>query len=98
MPACCYILYSPMLNKYYIGATQSEISSRISKHNYHLYGNHRYTATTEDWELFLSIEVEEYSHAIRIERKIKSMKSKVYIQNLKKYPEMLEKLVEITST
>ncbi len=97
MPASCYILYSSLLNRYYIGATQKEIKFRIDKHNFRSYGNHRFTATTDDWELFLSIEVEDYSHAIRIERKIKSMKSKVYIQNLKNYPEMRTRLVEETS-
>jgi hypothetical protein len=28
-----------------------------------------------------------------VERKIKSMKSSIYIQNLKKYPELVQKIV-----
>ncbi len=98
MSATCYILHSPTLNKFYIGATQSELDSRIEKHNDHSYGNHRFTAQVNDWELFLELEVKDYAQAIRIERKIKSMKSKIYIQNLKKYPELREKLVKETST
>jgi putative endonuclease len=89
---CCYIIYSANLNKFYIGACQESISERIKKHNEHAYGTHRFTAATDDWDIFLRIEANDYSQAIRIERKIKSMKSKVYIQNLKKYPEIVEKL------
>ena len=92
----CYILFSDKLNKFYIGATQEAIEARILKHNLKLYGNHRFTATAEDWQLFLFIPANDYSMAIRIERKIKSMKSSKYIENLKKYPELLEKLVNIT--
>jgi len=45
---------------------------------------------------FLNIPVHDYAHAIRIERKIKSMKSSRYIRNLKKYPELVEKIVQNT--
>jgi putative endonuclease len=40
----------------------------------------------------------DYAHAIRMERKIKSMKSKAFIQNLKKYPELRQKTIDTTST
>ena len=66
------------------------------KHNNHSYGSHRFTAKAEDWKLFIKIEVQEYSHAIRLERKIKSMKSSRYIRNLKKYPELVEKIIAET--
>ncbi len=52
MPATCYILHSPTLNKFYIGVTQSELDSRIKKHNEHSYGNHRFTAQANDWETY----------------------------------------------
>ena len=81
----CYILYSKTLNRYYVGATQSSIKERIIKHNEKFYGNNKFTATTNDWELFLSIEVLTYTHALRIEKAIKKMKSSVYIKNLEKY-------------
>ena len=97
MSANCYILHSSSLNRFYIGATQDSIDSRIEKHNKHSHGNHRFTAAANDWKLYLSIVVSDYAHAIRIERKIKSMKSSNYIRNLKKYPEMLEKLIKQTS-
>lgn len=89
---CCYIIHSDKLDKFYIGACQESILERIEKHNEHTYGNHRFTSAAADWTLFLRIDATDYSQAIRIERKIKSMKSKVYIQNHKKYPDLIEKL------
>lgn len=89
---CCYILYSPSLDKFYTGACQESLSERIAKHNAHAYGNHRFTAAANDWELFLRIDAIDYTHAIRIERKIKAMKSKIFIQNLVKHPELIQKV------
>jgi len=88
MSAACYILYSVSLDKYYIGATAHDIDIRIIKHNSSFYGTSKYTSKTNDWELFLVIETLDYSHALRIEAKIKKMKSKIYILNLNKYEEM----------
>lgn len=51
------------------------------------------TAKYDDWELFFRIENLEIGVAKKIEAHIKRMKSKIYIQNLTKYPEMVEKLV-----
>ena len=97
MTPSCYILYSPSLNKFYIGATHDSADNRLLKHNNHTYGKHRYTANADDWELFLQIDVAEYAHAIRLERKIKAMKSSKYIKNLKRFPEMRNKIIINTS-
>ena len=91
---CCYILFSEKLKSHYIGASHDDLQTRIVKHNSHEYGDHRYTAKADDWQLVLSIESETYSQAIRIEKHIKNMKSSVYIGNLIKYPEMVLKLKE----
>ena len=93
----CYILYSQNLGRFYTGATHTTVSERLLKHNTGAYGKQRFTAASNDWELFLNIPVHDYAHAIRIERKIKSMKSSRYIRNLKKYPELIEKIVRNTS-
>ncbi|HQO49162.1 MAG TPA: hypothetical protein PK939_01950 [Bacteroidales bacterium] len=76
---------------------REDLPGRILHHNAHLYGNHRFTAAASDWELFLAIPVKDYSHAIRLERLIKAMKSAKYIRNLKKYPALVEKIVNETS-
>jgi len=92
----CYILYSPILDRFYIGATNDAIENRISKHNNQYYGTDKFTAQTNDWQEFLTIESTDFKHALRIEKYIKKMKSRVYIYNLKKYPELMQKLVNNT--
>jgi putative endonuclease len=46
------------------------------------------------WRYFHVIETPNKSIAIKIEKHIKRMKSKSYIINLTKYPEMSEKLLK----
>jgi len=89
----CYILFSEKLNKFYIGVTQNDLEQRILKHNMATYGKNRFTATANDWKIFLFIKTDNYPHAIRIERKIKAMKSTQYIKNLKEFPEMMDKII-----
>ncbi len=91
--SCCYILFSPSLQSSYIGITQLEINNRLEKHTLHLYGI-KYTSKTNDWEVFLEISCSNISQSIKIEKHLKSMKSKVYIENLKKYPEMIQKILD----
>jgi putative endonuclease len=93
---CCYIIYSERLQKFYTGLCQELLVERINKHNNHDYGLNSYTSAANDWQLVLKIEVETVSHARRLELKIKSMKSSVYIRNLIKYPEMIEKIIQET--
>ena len=46
----------------------------------------------EDWELYHSIDELAYKQARSIETHLKKMKSKTYIYNLTKYPEIIERL------
>ena len=89
----CYIIYSPSFDAYYIGITHETAEERIKKHNSKHYGS-KFTAFTNDWILFISIECEKISQAMAIEKHIKKMKSRVYIQNLKTYPDIIEKLLK----
>jgi putative endonuclease len=43
--------------------------------------------------MFFFIDHFQYAQARLIEELIKKMKSKIHIQNLKKYPEILQKLI-----
>jgi len=92
----CYIIHSEKLNKFYIGVTNGSISDRVKKHNDKTYGNHRYTAKANDWKIFLEFKTLTYDHSVRIERKIKSMKSSKYIRNIFKYPELKQKILKET--
>ncbi len=92
---CCYIIYSPSLDQYYVGASQEGFTVRLTNHNSRKYSN-SFTSKVNDWKKFVILKAETYDHAIRIERHIKRMKSRVYIQNLEKYAEMRAKLIEKT--
>jgi putative endonuclease len=91
--ATVYIIFSEPINKFYVGYTTEIVELRIERHNNKYYYN-KYTSIGIPWSLFLEIQCESIEHALKVEKRIKSMKSKVYIQNLKQYPEMVIKLKE----
>lgn len=93
MDYCVYILYSEKLNRYYIGETV-DLENRINEHNTGLYGN-SFTSKTGDWEIFISISCSDRIQARKIETHIKKMKSIKYIQDLKRYPEIVLRLKKI---
>ncbi|WP_298952047.1 GIY-YIG nuclease family protein [uncultured Nonlabens sp.] len=94
--AWLYIIFSKQLNKFYVGITQDSPEARLNAHNQGKYGNAKFTATTHDWEMKLTIPCDDYAHATRLEKKIKSMKSRTYIKNLMKYEELREKILNKT--
>jgi len=51
-----------------------------------------FTHNANDWKVSFSVSDLEYKQARKIESHIKNMKSKIYIQNLIKYPNIIEKL------
>jgi putative endonuclease len=75
---CVYILYSEKLNKYYIGAC-SDIDRRMYEHNI---GHSKFTSTGTPWKLVYKEEFETLTEAKKRENKIKSMKSRKYIEDL----------------
>ena len=50
----------------------------------------------QPWEIFLIMHCKSISHAIKLELHIKNMKRKKSILDLKKYPELLERIVQRT--
>ena len=61
-------------------------------HNAGKFGGKSYTFKAADWVIFLLIPCESREQAIYVEKSIKKMKSRKYIGNLLKYPEMINKL------
>ncbi len=88
-----YILYSNKLDRFYTGNTELGIEERLEQHN-SAYNKDSYTIKGIPWELYLTIECSSRYQARKVELHIKKMKSKKYIQNLKKYSEMKLKLLE----
>jgi putative endonuclease len=88
---CVYVLFSEKLNRFYIGYT-SDFDLRLE---FHLNADKRkFTYNANDWVLFLKIDCENKKQALAIEKHIKKMKSKIYIQNMMKYPEIIQKLLQ----
>lgn len=67
------------------------MQERLFEHVHHVFTN-SFTQRSDDWELFLEIQCANIIQARAIEFHIKRMKSKRYIRNLVKFPEMIEKL------
>ena len=91
-----YILYSQSIDRFYIGSTADNLEDRLSKHLKIEYGNKAFTSKASDWVVFWSVCTDNILHAKRIERKLKQMKSRVYLQNLVKYPELVTKIFNET--
>ena len=93
MEYCVYILWSEKLSRYYIGQTEN-IEERLVKHNTIDKDRNDFTQKGIPWNLCFTIDCKSREQAIKIERQIKKMKSKKYIDNLRKYPEMRARLLD----
>ena len=87
---CVYIIHSISLGNYYIGETK-DLKERIDQHNLGFY-NSAFTKKAKDWILYFVLECNTRTQARKVEAHIKNMKSKKYIQDLKKYPNIALKL------
>ena len=85
-----YVLYSALLDSYYVGQSQ-DISTRLAWHIDKVFVRN-FTKRAADWVLFLLIECKSRKQAVDIELHIKRMKSRKYLENLKRYPEIIERL------
>ena len=86
-----YILYSSSANKFYIGET-SDINFRLNLHNSHEFKG-SFTKIASDWEIKLSFENEQKSNILYLEKFIKKMKSKIFIQKIIENPEILNDIL-----
>ena len=74
-----YILYSIILDHYYIGHTSENLDERLRKH---LSNHSGFTSKSKDWTLVYSEEFETKSLAYRRELEVKKWKSRIKIQKL----------------
>ena len=73
----CYILYSKILDQYYIGHTGEDLEERLRKH----LSNHKgFTAKVKDWTIVYYETFEDKSTAYQRELKLKYWKSKIKIK------------------
>lgn len=86
-----YILHSQKLNRFYIGFT-SNFDLRLEFHQNS--EKRKFTYNAQDWILFLKIDCDSKKQGLAIEKHIKLMKGKIYIENLIKHSEIITKLLE----
>ena len=91
--ASVYILYSPGENQFYTGSCK-DLDFRLRQHfEKSIHG--AFTSKTSDWELFHTIGGLQYQQARKIENHIKKMKSRKFIRDLKLFPEITKRLLEL---
>ena len=88
--ASVYVLFSSSSDSFYVGSC-TDLNTRLEAHRNKTYPN-AFTAKCSDWALHFSIDGLKYQQAREIEAHIKRMKSKTYLINLRKYPEIPYKL------
>ena len=85
-----YVLYSPSIDSYYVGQTEDFVA-RFQSHKEKLFPL-SFTKRADDWIVHLTIDCSSRKQAVNIESHIKRMKSRLYLENLKKYPEISQRL------
>ncbi len=75
-----YIIHSANLSRYYVGETIN-VEGRIGQHNQSHYESAS-TRFSQDWQLKLVFQTVTKSEALIVEKYIKSMKSKRFIEKL----------------
>ncbi len=87
-----YILFSKKLNRYYVGTTD-DIEKRLLEHNLARYKS-SFTSKGIPWELKLAFEAQSSKQAYALERFIKRMKSKKFIEKVIINPKILEDIMK----
>ncbi len=87
-----YAIQSKLDQSFYIGKT-SNLEDRLHYHNTPEL-NVGITKRKIPWDYFFILEVGNLKLAGKIENHLKKMKSKKYIKDLKKYPEIAQKLIK----
>ena len=82
-----YIIYSKKIDKYYVGET-SDPQNRLKQHNGH-YFKTNFTKAASDWELVLTFQCDTKKNAVFLERFIKKMKTRRFIEKVIQNPEIL---------
>lgn len=90
-----YIIYSDTLDKYYVGETP-DVEFRLAQHNNH-YFKTNFTKSADDWILSLKCRCQNRQEALFLEKFIKRMKSKVFIEKIIDDPEILVELLKRNS-
>ena len=75
-----YIIYSKKLDRFYVGTTD-DVEKRLGEHNSGFY-NEAFTVKGIPWELSLGFECESSRKAYELEKFLKRMKSRVFLEKV----------------
>ncbi|MEM0518187.1 GIY-YIG nuclease family protein [Aequorivita flava] len=87
-----YIIHSDSLDKYYVGETPN-VAIRLAQHNNH-YFKTNFTKAANDWKFLLKYSCKSREEALFLEKFIKKMKSRVFIEKIINNPEILKDLLK----
>jgi len=87
-----YIIYSEKLDRYYVGTTD-DVQKRILEHNSMKYAK-SFTTKGIPWVLKLSYACEDSAIAYALEKFIKRMKSKLFLEKIICNPKILDSIVQ----
>ena len=86
-----YILYSKTADKYYVGET-IDVELRLNMHNNHVFNN-SFSKIANDWIVKLIFEQLEKSNILFLEKFVKRMKSRKFIEKLIEEPQILTSIL-----
>ncbi|MBL7901713.1 MAG: GIY-YIG nuclease family protein [Bacteroidia bacterium] len=78
------------MQRFYTGSCK-DFNSRFQEHKKSMHPT-SFTSKADDWEEFLVVSDLQYKQARNMESHIKKMNSAKYIANLRRFPEIIEKL------
>ncbi len=87
-----YIIFSESLGNYYVGESPDP-NRRLEQHNTHYFKNN-FTKAASDWALKLKFQTSTKEDAVILERFIKRMKSKKFIEKVISKPSILKEILE----
>ncbi len=90
-----YIIYSKKLDKFYVGETP-DVKTRLKLHNAHHFTK-SFTKSATDWETKLSFECRDKQNAFFLEKFIKRMKSRKFIEKIIDNPLILKDILDKNS-
>ncbi|MCM8569256.1 GIY-YIG nuclease family protein [Gramella jeungdoensis] len=86
-----YIIHSAKIDRYYVGET-ADAEFRLNLHNQH-YFSQSFTKAAKDWELKLIFKTSNREDALVLEKFVKRMKSRVFIEKIINKPEILSDIL-----
>ncbi len=87
-----YIIHSATLDSYYVGESP-DVNRRLKQHNEH-YFKSNFTKGATDWKISMKYNCSNREEALFLEKFIKKMKSRVFIEKVVDNPKILTDILK----